>query len=74
MENLVIASVDDHIVESPRAFDQHVPADLLAKMPRYISDSDDGGYWHWPDEDKHTYKIGLNRSSALRMKNMAWSR
>jgi len=60
MEDLVIASVDDHIVEPPTMFDQHVPAELLAKMPRYITDPDGNAYWHWAHEDKRTYNIGLN--------------
>jgi len=60
MEDLVIASVDDHIVEPPTMFDQHVPAELLAKMPRYITDPDGSAYWYWPHEDKRTYNIGLN--------------
>jgi len=60
MEDQVIASVDDHIVEPPTMFNQHVPAELLAKMPRYITDPDGNAYWHWAHEDKRTYNIGLN--------------
>lgn len=60
MEAMVIASVDDHIIEPPTMFDQHVPRDLLARMPRYVTGADGHAFWQWAHEDKRTFNIGLN--------------
>jgi predicted TIM-barrel fold metal-dependent hydrolase len=60
MEDMVIASVDDHIIEPPTMFDAHVPKDLLAKMPQYSVDAKGNGVWRWEPEGKSTFNIGLN--------------
>jgi predicted TIM-barrel fold metal-dependent hydrolase len=60
MEDMVIASVDDHIIEPPTMFDAHVPKDLLAKMPRYVTGADGHACWSWEPEGKTTFNIGLN--------------
>ena len=37
MEEMVIASVDDHIVEPPSMFRQHLPADVV--QPRVVENA-----------------------------------
>lgn len=60
MEDMVIASVDDHIIEPPAMFDAHVPRELLAKMPQYVTGADGHAFWSWGPEGKTTFNIGLN--------------
>ncbi|HQQ08379.1 MAG TPA: amidohydrolase, partial [Novosphingobium sp.] len=60
MEDMVIASVDDHIIEPPTMFDAHVPRELLAKMPRYVMGADGHAFWNWEAEGKTTFNVGLN--------------
>jgi len=58
IEDMIIVSVDDHIVEPPEMFEQHVPAGLKGKAPRYVIQSNGDGYWHF--EDRRVSNIGLN--------------
>ncbi|MET0369825.1 MAG: amidohydrolase family protein [Sphingobium sp.] len=60
MEEMVICSVDDHLVEPPTMFDQHVPKELRAITPEYVTDEEGHAYWNWAYEDKRTYNIGVN--------------
>jgi predicted TIM-barrel fold metal-dependent hydrolase len=60
MEDMVIASVDDHIIEPPTMFDAHVPKELLSQMPQYSKDDKGQGFWNWAPEGKRTYNVGLN--------------
>ena len=60
MEDMVIASVDDHIIEPPTMFDGHVPKELLAKMPQYIHGANGNAAWVWEPEGKRQFNIGLN--------------
>ncbi len=60
LEDLVIASVDDHIVEPPTMFDAHVPKELLSKMPQYIHRPDGQAAWVWEPEGKRQFNVGLN--------------
>ena len=60
MEDMVICSVDDHIVEPPNMFDQHVSAETKKLFPQYVLDADGNGFWNWEHQDKRTYNIGLN--------------
>ena len=57
LEDLVLVSIDDHIVEPADMFDNHVTAAQKKKMP-YVAhtDSDD----HWVFEGRHLPNPGLN--------------
>jgi predicted TIM-barrel fold metal-dependent hydrolase len=59
-EDLVIASVDDHIIEPPTMFDQHLSAEQRKRAPRYVTDDQGHGFWWWEHEQLKTYNIGLN--------------
>jgi predicted TIM-barrel fold metal-dependent hydrolase len=48
IEDLVIISIDDHIVEPPHAFTAHYPAARKASAPRII-DRNGADAWYWND-------------------------
>ncbi|AYJ85120.1 amidohydrolase (plasmid) [Sphingomonas paeninsulae] len=58
MEDLIIASVDDHIVEPPTMFDQHLSAQHKAIKPRVLKDKDGADFWLF--EGRRAGNIGLN--------------
>lgn len=56
MQDLVIVSVDDHIVEPPTMFHQHLPSDV--EQPRIVEDKNGQEIWKWADIV--SANIGLN--------------
>jgi Protein of unknown function (DUF2889) len=60
MNDMVIASVDDHIIEPPNMFDQHLSAEHRKLAPRYVHDDLGNGIWDWQHEGIKTYNVGLN--------------
>lgn len=57
-EDMIIISVDDHIVEPADMFEQHLPPELKAKAPQYVMDANGNGYWEY--ENRRVSNIGLN--------------
>ena len=58
VEDLVIVSVDDHIVEPPTMYDQHLSVQHKAIKPLLRKDRNGADYWLY--EGKRTGSIGLN--------------
>jgi len=58
LNDLILVSVDDHIVEPPGLFDNHLTAAQLAKAPKLVKESDTVEYWLF--EGKKLPNIGLN--------------
>lgn len=56
MQDLVIASIDDHIVEPPDLFEGHLPKDL--EQPRIVENQAGHEPWRW--DDLVSINIGLN--------------
>lgn len=56
MEDMVIASVDDHLIEPPDMFKRHLPADV--EQPRVIEVEGGAEIWAWGDTK--VINIGLN--------------
>jgi len=56
MEDMVIASIDDHIVEPPDMFEQHLPKEI--EQPRIVEN--DAGHEIWMWDDIVAINIGLN--------------
>jgi len=56
MEDMVIASVDDHLVEPPDMFQQHLPKDV--SQPRVVENERGDEIWRW--DDLVSINIGLN--------------
>ncbi|MBN48807.1 MAG: amidohydrolase [Spongiibacteraceae bacterium] len=57
VEDLIMVSVDDHIVEPPDMFERHAPAELKDKMPKLIEEN---GAAYWTYEAIKVPNIGLN--------------
>ena len=58
VEDLIIASVDDHIVEPPTMFDAHLTVSDKADAPRVLKDKNGADYWLF--EGRRAGNIGLN--------------
>ena len=56
MDRLVIASVDDHVVEPPDMFARHLPRDV--EQPHIVEDERGNQIWRWAD--LASTNIGLN--------------
>lgn len=57
-EDLVLVSVDDHVVEPPGLFDGRVPAKYQDRAPRLVHEENDTDVWYYGDE--RIPNIGLN--------------
>jgi predicted TIM-barrel fold metal-dependent hydrolase len=58
VEDMIILSIDDHIVEPPDLFEHHVPAKYKGRAPRLVRQGD--GKEHWEFEGKEFGIFGLN--------------
>jgi len=56
MNELVITSVDDHIVEPPNMFQKRLPDDV--EQPRIVEDEEGNQMWRW--DDLVSTNMGLN--------------
>ena len=50
MEDLVLVSVDDHVVEPPDMFDRHLPERWREEAPRLIRRDDGSDAWLFQDK------------------------
>src|SRR5690349_12370042 len=58
MDDLILVSVDDHVIEPPGLFDGLLPARLQDRAPRLV-EQDDGTH-AWLYDDRVIPNIGLN--------------
>lgn len=58
VEDLILVSIDDHIVEPPNMFDRHVPDRWKDQAPRLIID--DRGFETWTFQGVTSTSVGLN--------------
>ena len=58
MQDLVLVSVDDHLVEPPDLFDKHIPAKYKNDVPKLIQRED--GTDAWVFEGQEATNVGLN--------------
>jgi predicted TIM-barrel fold metal-dependent hydrolase len=58
LEDMILVSVDDHVVEPPNMFDQHLPARWKSRAPRVVRKKD--GTEVWVFEKQPIPNIGLN--------------
>lgn len=56
-DDLILVSVDDHVVEPPTMFDRHIPAEYKDKAPKVVTE---GGADIWVYEGIRVPNIGLN--------------
>ncbi len=57
-EDLILVSVDDHVVEPPGMFDRHIPARYRDRAPRVLHKKDGSDVWVF--EGRQMPNIGLN--------------
>lgn len=57
-EDLILVSVDDHLVEPPTMFDQHIPERYRDRAPKIIRTKDGADVWEF--EGSRIPNIGLN--------------
>ncbi|HQV57522.1 MAG TPA: amidohydrolase family protein [Ilumatobacteraceae bacterium] len=58
VEDMVLVSIDDHVIEPPGMFDQHVPAAWRDRAPQLITD--EVGIQRWHFDDSIAGSMGLN--------------
>src|SRR5690606_18397502 len=58
LEDLVIVSVDDHVIEPPDMFLRHMPKHLLDRAPQLKTAKDGSNYWVY--EDRFVANPGVN--------------
>ena len=57
IDDLVLVSIDDHVIEPPDMFAGHVPARWREAMPTVVND---GGGEHWMFQGRRSGTMGLN--------------
>ena len=50
LEDLVLVSVDDHVVEPPHLFDDRLPAKYVDLAPKFVTREDGPNAWQYEDE------------------------
>ena len=58
VEDLIIVSVDDHIVEPPTMYDAHLTVAQKAFAPKFLKDKNGADYWLY--EGRRQGNVGLN--------------
>ena len=58
VDDMILISIDDHLIEPPNLFENHVPAQYKSQAPRLVRD--DNGKDHWIFEDQEMGMVGLN--------------
>jgi len=70
MEDMVIVSVDDHIVETPDVFDHHLPARWKDRAPRCVKN--ERGEFSWQFEGKFTVNFALNAVAGRKKEELGF--
>ncbi|OAA20002.1 hypothetical protein UG55_10821, partial [Frankia sp. EI5c] len=58
IDDMILVSIDDHVVEPPDMFDNHVPARLADQAPHV--ETDENGVDQWIYQGRATGVVGLN--------------
>lgn len=56
--DMILMSVDDHVIEPPNMFNNHLPANLRSKAPQFVVN--DQGMDTWVFEGRQVCNVGLN--------------
>jgi hypothetical protein len=62
IEDMILVSVDDHVIEPPDLFEGHLPAKYMGRAPRVIKKDDGTDVWLY--EGQELPNIGLNAVSG----------
>jgi len=60
LNDMILVSVDDHVIEPATMFDQHLSREHRKLAPEYVTDDQGNSIWWWEHEQKKTYNVGLN--------------
>ncbi|MGE0383218.1 MAG: amidohydrolase family protein [Gammaproteobacteria bacterium] len=69
MNDLILVSVDDHVVEPPHVFEGRAPAHMVDRMPRMVHREDGTDVWLF--EDRVVTNIALNAVVGHRREDYA---
>lgn len=69
-EHHQIVSVDDHLIEHPRVFQDRLPKKYLEDGPKIV-DTDNRHLWHYDGNVFPT--IGLNAVAGRRVRSGGWT-
>jgi predicted TIM-barrel fold metal-dependent hydrolase len=58
VDDMIIVSIDDHTIEPPDLFDEHVPEKYRDRAPKLLRD--ENGFDHWVFEGNDVATVGLN--------------
>jgi len=58
VDDMIILSIDDHVVEPPDLFEDHVPQKYKGRAPKLVRD--ENGFDQWIFEGKPVATVGLN--------------
>jgi predicted TIM-barrel fold metal-dependent hydrolase len=58
LDDMIILSIDDHAIEPPNLFENHLPAKYKQRAPRLVRDPN--GKEHWEFEGREFGIVGLN--------------
>jgi predicted TIM-barrel fold metal-dependent hydrolase len=47
IDEMVLVSIDDHVIEPEDMFERHIPAKYKDRAPRYVRDESGRGYWEF---------------------------
>jgi len=70
-DDMILISVDDHIVEPPDMFKNHLSKKYLDEAPRLVHNPDGSDTWQF--RDVVIPNVALNAVAAGRRRSMAWS-
>ena len=70
VEDLILVSVDDHLIEPPNMFDGHLPEKYKARAPRVVADTK--GAQFWEIEGRRASGLGLNAVVGRPKEEYGW--
>ena len=71
-EDMILISVDDHIVEPPDMFKNHLPKKYLDEAPRLVHNPDGSDTWQF--RDVVIPNVALNAVAGRPRRSTGWSR
>src|SRR5215207_3571725 len=57
VDDMILVSIDDHVIEPPDIFERHVPAKFRDRAPKIVYDN---GLEQWSYRDTKVGSVGLN--------------
>src|SRR5438270_10165498 len=58
LDDMILVSIDDHVIEPPDMFDRHVPAKWVDEAPKIVTG--DAGIQYWDFQGARAGSLGLN--------------